>query len=119
MNLMGLSGAGELGVQMMEQMLPALKKLAPDAKQQFWDDFMREVDANELSEMIAPVYQKYLSEEEVIAIIAFYNSPAGRKLVQVQPDIMQDSMLAGQQWGRQLAERVINKYRAQAAASEQ
>lgn len=112
--LMEVTGAGDMGVQMMNQMLPALKQMIPDAPAEFWTDVMAEVDGNQIIELVIPVYQKYLSEEDVQAINAFYNTPAGKNLIQVQPAIIQESMMLGQEWGKGIAEKVITKYKAQA-----
>lgn len=108
--LMRLTGAGELGKQVFQQMLPALKNMAPDAPPAFWDDIVEEINVSEMEEMVVPIYQKYLSEEDIQAINAFYGTPAGKKLIQVQPSIIQESMLAGQQWGQNLAMEVMRKY---------
>jgi len=114
--LMQKSGAGNLSVQMMNQMLPAMKQMVPDAPEQFWLDVMAEVDPNEMENMIIPVYQKYLTEEEILAINAFYDTDVGKKLISVQPVILQESMLRGQQWGQALSLKIIEKYQAQAQA---
>ncbi|MCP4274395.1 MAG: DUF2059 domain-containing protein [Gammaproteobacteria bacterium] len=111
--LMERTGAGNMGVQMMNQMLPALKKMVPDAPEKFWTDVMAEMNANQIIELVIPVYQKHLTEQDIKEIIAFYNSAAGKKLIRVQPAIMQESMALGQQWGQETARNVINKYKAQ------
>ncbi|MCK8044207.1 DUF2059 domain-containing protein [Shewanella sp. 1CM18E] len=111
--LMQKTGAGELGVQAMKQMLPALKNIIPDAPESFWTDYMAEFNPEDLVEMTVPIYQKYLTEEEVQALNAFYDTPAGKKLIKVQPRIMQESMMAGQQWGQTVAQDVMQKYQSQ------
>ena len=37
-----------------------------------------------------------------------------KKLIKVQPAIMQESMMIGQQWGQNIAREVLEKYKAQA-----
>ena len=111
--LMQKVGAGDMSVQMMNQMIPALKQMIPDAPETFWTDFVAELDAGEMEDLIIPIYQKYLTEEDVVAINSFYDSLAGMKLISVQPKIMQESMIIGQQWGQEIAARVIAKYQAQ------
>ncbi|PIE41159.1 MAG: hypothetical protein CSA49_04830 [Gammaproteobacteria bacterium] len=115
--LMRLTGAGNMSVQMMNQMLPALKSMAPDQPEKFWDDFMAEVDPNELENLVIPVYQKYLSENEIKSLIEFYQSPVGRKIISVQPHIMQESMMIGQNWGRGIAQKVLHKLNSQAPSA--
>lgn len=107
--LMVLTGAGDMGIQMMQGMLPQLKKMVPQVPESFWTDLMKEVDPNELVDLIVPIYAKHFSEEEIQQALAFYRSPAGRKMIQKQPLVMQESMAVGQEWGRKLAERVIEK----------
>lgn len=110
--LMQLTGAGDLGTQMMNQMLPAMQKMIPDAPAAFWDTFKQEMDAKELMAAIVPVYQKQLSEEDIQAILNFYSTPAGKKLISAQPAIMQESMIIGQQWGQQVFMRAKKKFEA-------
>ena len=116
--LMHKTGAGNMGVQVFQQMLPALKKMVPDAPEDFWAEVMSEVDANTIVELVIPVYQKYLTEQDIRAINAFYDSEAGKKLIEVQPAIMQESMLIGQQWGKEVARGVIEKYRTRTGANQ-
>ena len=49
-----------------------------------------------LSDMI-PIYQKYLSQADVDAMIVFYSSPTGKKLMQQLPQITQEAMQASYQ----------------------
>jgi hypothetical protein len=107
--LMVLTGAGSMGVQMMQGMLPELKKMLPQVPPSFWDDFAKSVDPNELINLIVPIYAKHYSEEDIQEAIKFYKSPAGKRLIQEQPMVMQESMTAGQQWGRRVAESVMAK----------
>jgi len=46
-----------------------------------------------LDDMI-PVYQKYLTHTDVDAMIAFYSSPTGKKLMQDMPEMMQEAQEA-------------------------
>jgi uncharacterized protein len=46
-----------------------------------------------LSDMI-PIYQKHLNQADVDAMIAFYSSPTGKKLMQQLPQITQEAMQA-------------------------
>ena len=108
--LMESTGAGEVGVQVINQMLPAMKQLVPNAPEEFWQDFMAEINADEMIDLVIPIYQKYLTEEDIQAINAFYNTPEGKKLIRVQPLIIQESMQVGQQWGEEIARKVIKRY---------
>jgi len=111
--MMDLSGAGKLGVQVMNQMISAFKQSMPGVPDKFWKDFMAEVDPNELVEMAIPSYDKYFTHDDIKELIKFYESPVGKKLTSVQPQIMQECMTAGQEWGRKLGEKVAKKLQEQ------
>lgn len=111
--LMIKTGAGNMATQMMGQMVPALKQMVPNAPDAFWNKIVSEVDSNEVIDMTVPIYQKYLTQDDIDALNAFYNSPAGQKMIQVQPKIMRESITVGQQWGQQVAKKVMAEYEAQ------
>ncbi len=107
------SGSGEIGIQMVNQLLPMLKKIAPDASEKFWDDFAAQMDAKKVVEMIIPIYQKYFDGKDIQELTAFYKTEVGKKLIRVQPKIMQESMVVGQAWGSGIASDVFKKYKAE------
>lgn len=112
LELMQVTGAGDLGAQMMNSMIPAFKKMLPEVPDSFWTGFMKEVDPNEMISLMVPIYQAHFSETEIQQAITFYKSPAGRKFIQEQPQVMRESMAAGQEWGRRLAQRAMDKAEA-------
>ncbi|MEA2692667.1 MAG: uncharacterized protein QOJ16_2054 [Acidobacteriota bacterium] len=112
-HLLELSGTSKLAQQMIAAMIPNFRQMAPDAPAGFWDEFAREVNPQELVEMVVPIYKQHLSHDDIRGAIAFYESPAGQHLVANQPAILQDSMAVGQKWGQQLAQRAMAKVKQQ------
>jgi uncharacterized protein len=47
---------------------------------------------DDMMQAMVPVYQKHFTKSDVDSLIAFYSSPAGQKLLQEMPAIMQESM---------------------------
>lgn len=117
-DLLVATGAADLGAQMMAQMLPAMKQSMPDAPEAFWTEFQAQADFSVLMQRIIPIYQKHLTEEDVEAINQFYRSEAGQRLVKVQPQIMQESMMAGQTWGQEAAQKAMMKVQSAAQAGQ-
>ena len=105
--MMELSGAGQIGMQVMNQLVAIYKQSNTGVPEKFWIDFMASVDPNEIVGMVVPIYDRYFSHDEIRQMIAFFQSPIGRKMVSVQPNIVQESMQAGQAWGERLGERVM------------
>jgi uncharacterized protein len=111
--LLKITGSGELGTQVMHQMVGSMKKAMPQVPEKFWGDFMKEVRTEELVDLIVPIYDRNLSQDDVKELIKFYETPTGKKFVSVLPKITQESMVVGEKWGRELAERVVKKLQAQ------
>jgi uncharacterized protein len=45
-----------------------------------------------LDTVVVPVYSKYYTDEDLKSIVAFYKSPAGKKMVEVTPQLVRESM---------------------------
>jgi hypothetical protein len=111
--LLKITGSGELGTQVMGQMIGNMKKAMPQVPEKFWADFMKEVHTDELVDLIVPVYDRNLTHDDVKELIRFYESPTGKKFVSVLPKITQESMVVGEKWGRELAMKVMTKLNQQ------
>lgn len=111
--LLKITGSGELGTQVMGQMIGNMKKAMPQVPDKFWADFMKEVHTDELIDLIVPVYDRNLTHDDVKELIRFYESPTGKKFVSVLPKITQESMVVGEKWGRDLAMKVMTKLNQQ------
>jgi hypothetical protein len=61
---------------------------------------------NELIDQIAEIYAKRMSAEDMREVAKFYQSGAGRRLVEAQPQIVQESFLAGQRWGERIGAEI-------------
>jgi hypothetical protein len=107
--LLELSGAAKLGVQVMDQMLTQMRRLHPDVPPDFWDAFKKEANADELTNLVVPIYANHFTDDEIKELIKFYESPIGQKLVREQPPMMRESMQVGQQWGFQLGQKIAKR----------
>jgi len=108
--LMDLTGARNLGKQMgklmVEQLYAALRQANPSLP----DQALRIVEevtleliderSGELVDRAVPLYAKYFSEKEISELVAFYQTPTGRKVVRVLPSLMQELMPLSQEWAR-------------------
>ena len=53
---------------------------------------LRDMPLDAMLDDMIPVYQKYLNQSDVDAMIDFYQSPTGKKLVNEMPQITQEAM---------------------------
>jgi hypothetical protein len=67
----------------------------------------------ELNEEMAKLYATNFTEPELKAILVFYQSPAGKKLLVTQPTVVDASMKFAQDWANKLSDQVIAKMRAE------
>jgi hypothetical protein len=104
--LLELTGSAQLGQQILGQMIATFKKTSPYVPESFWNEMTKELDSKAMIDLIVPIYEKHLTHEDVKGLVAFYESPLGRKMTAVLPVIAQESMQAGQQWGMDVARRV-------------
>ncbi len=104
--LLELTGSGKIGVQVAQNMIVSFKKVYPSVPDEFWEGFKRELNSEVLVEMVIPIYDKYYTETEIKELTDFYATPIGRKVITVTPLISQESMQAGQKWGKELGEKL-------------
>jgi hypothetical protein len=107
--LMNMMGSGQLGVQIFNSLTDSYKKTLPDVDPQFWDDMSKEIKAENLINMVVPIYAKYFTDEDIIALTAFYKTPIGQKVIKTMPLIVTESMQIGQEWGKQLSDKIIQR----------
>ena len=105
--LLEVTGSGNLGLKMMQNIFNSFKNQFPRVPGEFWDELSKEITGKELIEQVIPIYSKYYTDEELVKLIEFYKSPLGQKVVQKLPLISQDSYYVGQEWGKRVGEKVI------------
>jgi uncharacterized protein len=62
----------------------------------------QDMPIDELMDAIVPIYQKHLTKTDVAAMVAFYSSPAGQKILKEMPAISAEAMQAGGEVGRRV-----------------
>lgn len=100
--------ATDQAILAMEANLPALRAASPRIPEVFWTRFMAQAKTHrgELEEMIAPIYDRHFSTSDLRELLAFYRTPIGRKFLAAQPALLQESTIAGQEWGRRIGAAV-------------
>ena len=128
--LFQVTGAGALGAQMAtmasNQVIDAMRQAQPEVpervatvvKETLSGEFAKAFEARgELMATMVEIYARHFTHAEVKALIAFYATDAGRKMVAVLPLLTQDSGAAGQRWAQQnmpgMMERLEQRLRAE------
>ena len=116
--LIELSGGADMGVMVFENMMMSFRDTFPDVPVEFWDGMADAIETDDLMDILVPIYRKYFTAEDVDGLIRFYESPLGRKLIERQPDMTRESMVAGEEWGGTIARKVIDMMAADGYYSE-
>ena len=112
LKLQELTGTKTRVVQVMGEMEKSIKPLMTGALppgeyrdkliQLFFEKFHSKFDAQAILDTAVPIYDKYLSHEEIKAMIAFYQTPAGQKSVTVMPQMLAEMMEASKKQGERI-----------------
>jgi len=65
----------------------------------------------ELDNDVARIWAKYFSEDELNAITAFYKSPAGSKLAEIGPKVVNETLQSVKGWSDRVGEELFEKSR--------
>jgi hypothetical protein len=104
-----ISGVVEQAKLLFLQQNPALvNDLNEIANQMRTDLEPRFVD---LTDEMARLYATHFTDQELKAVLVFYQSPVGKKLLAQQPTVVDDSMRFAQDWANKLSDQVIAKMR--------
>lgn len=106
---------------------PLVRGVVEKTKQMFMQtNFMWEKDLNEVaaieekkyaprvSELVdatARIYAQHFTEQELRQLLAFYQSPIGRKALVEEPKVLDDAMAYAGNWGDNLSQEVIGSMR--------
>ncbi len=111
--LLDITGSRNLSRKIINQLIDSFKSEYPQVPGKFWEAFIAELKPEEMVDEYIPIYSKYFTNEEIKGIISFYETPLGKKTLTVIPQISQESTAIGLKYGRQAAERAIEKLKSE------
>jgi len=104
-----IAGVIEQAKLLFLQQNPSLSKDLNEITTKMRNDLAPRFD--ELVNFVALNYATYFTEQELKDVLAFYKSPAGKKLISEQPKVVDASMKFAQDWANKLSDEVIGKMR--------
>ena len=109
--LMGITDVAKnaklMASQMATAMFNGLKQSVPGISDGSFDivnevvqsEFGRSIDAKDgLMSQLIPLYAKYFTHEDILAMLSFYQSDLGHKMLTAMPALIQESSQIGQEW---------------------
>jgi hypothetical protein len=107
--LMEMIGAGDLGVQIRENLLSQVRPAYPQVPESLWTEIGETLDPAEFTAQVVPIYDQHFTMEELQALIDFYTTPVGQEIVKKLPIVAYESNVMGQQWGETKFREVIQR----------
>jgi hypothetical protein len=101
---------------MADQMSKAFRSLAPNRASEI-DETMAEVVKRfisrkaELIDEIAAIYADKLTVDDLKEITKFYQSGAGRRMVEILPEVTRRAAAVGQNWGQRIGAEISSEMR--------
>jgi uncharacterized protein (TIGR02145 family) len=111
--LMKVSGAEKLVEQMMDNIIAMYKQNRTGVPATYWDRFRKKFNFSEIIREEIPIYDKYYTHDEIKQLIIFYESPVGKKSVEISPVIMKEMMAIGQKWGEKIVQELLKELMAE------
>jgi len=126
--LMQITDALNTGEQMatifIEQKTQEIKEMRQDIPERMFLILKEEIEdviktqakaEGGFNEMAIDIYHKYFTHDDVKGLIAFYQTDLGKKTINVQQNIVQESIKIGQKWGQSLEpliqERISKRFK--------
>ena len=103
--MLRLTGMESRMGQMKSQIIAGMRKQMSDMSDVFWTKLEQKLDYHELIEMVMPIYDKYYTLEDLKSANAFYESPAGIRILSVSPMVSQEVVKISMEWGAKIGKQ--------------
>lgn len=114
--LLELTGIIERELRSIDVIFDSFKQRMPQVRAKDWEEvknFIREeFTAETIIEMYVPIYSRHFTAQEIKQLIAFYQTPVGRKWVAEAATMESEAFLSGMERGMRLSEKLMEKLKA-------
>jgi hypothetical protein len=102
--------------QVIDKIIEAYRKAMPDVPNRVWQEITpqlkKDFGPDKMAEFLTPVYASRFTQDEIRQLVAFFQSPVGRKWFQKFGELQQGSYNAGNALGFLLGERISQTLKA-------
>ena len=109
--ILQLTGTNTMKRAMLEGLLPHMKEMMPWVPADVVADLERTLGTADFEGAMVRSFRQHLSTEDAAAIIAFYKSPAGKHMIAVMPQVLNDGQDAEAELGQQVMLEVIRRHK--------
>ncbi len=100
----------EMAEERIFQGLAAMKQVMPNVPEKYWDEYRRRIRSEELRSELVAIYARRFSIDDVKGLLAFFDTPAGKKWTAERVPLLRDSMEVAQNMTRRAAAEVSKEF---------
>jgi len=112
LNLMGIDFNG-IVLNWLDETIKNVKEQHPEIPESdlvlFQEAIHKNTDIENLRNQYAAIYKRYFSQDEIVGLIKFYESPLGRKSISANQQITHGSQAIGVAYFESLSNEVIKE----------
>jgi hypothetical protein len=108
--LLALTGSRGMVNAMKGTLMEQFKQSSPNLPPEMFNEMLTEMKAEDLEDAIIPIYLKHFTAADIKHLIAFYQSPFGKKVTHEMPQILQESNEVGMNWGQNVVVKIATKW---------
>lgn len=105
----GTEGMYKDAIVNMLDMMGESYPMTEDIKKEFVKEFTTDESIEEMMVILTDIYKNHFTQAEIKEMIAFFETPVGKKMAKEQSAIMVESMSAGQEWGQKIGLKIAQK----------
>jgi hypothetical protein len=108
--LLDMNGISAVQKRTIDKMIEQFKKM--NVPSEFMETFRERIDFDHVIALSVKAYADNLDEDTVDALITFFGTPAGQKYSAAFPDINDQAMQAGMEYGQSVAQEVLDEMKS-------
>jgi hypothetical protein len=116
--ILTITNSTDVKRQMMENLLPLMQQMMPYMPDNVVADFQHSLELANFDAVLLRTFQAKLSQQDAAEIIAFYQSPAGKHMLALMPQIQNDWQEAGEALGQKVMLDVMARHQTEVDAAK-
>jgi uncharacterized protein len=93
------------------EIVDAVKHLIPNFSEENFKKEDLEDIIHDIENEIIPIYDKYFTDEEILGIIKFYDTPIGQSYLSKMGIVAMESMKIGNKYGEMIYNKLTEKFK--------
>lgn len=110
--LMDATGMSQMPTRIAGMVMQSFKEAYAKVPDTMWTDLAKQLDTASCVSAMVPIFDRQFSAEEMKQLVAFYESPVGKKLTKALPQISAEGEEVAEKWAHAAADRMTEQLEA-------